>query len=152
MPTTNVTRRAGALLSLLATSLYAIPASAAEDRRSYQHEQSRRAAFAGASFRLDLGARASRPATRLQLGMRSVGGDRRSAGALDTRQVPVLELGIGGREKGDLFVAGQSTAEIEHRLRLTSGTSNTVWLVFGAALVVVGVIVITNLDGLDTDD
>ncbi len=137
------------LLSLLLASLCAQPALAAEDYRENAHGESRKAAFAGAAFRLDLGAGA-KPSTRLQVGMRSVTGHSQS-GAIVTRHVPVLEVALGGRQNGALFVAGQSKAEIAHKLRLTSETSNTVWLVFGAALVVVGVMVITNLDGLDTD-
>jgi hypothetical protein len=59
----------------------------------------------------------------------------------------VFELGAAGKDRGKLFIAGQSTGELKQRLG-PSGT--TVAVVFSVALLAVGLLVITNLDDLDS--
>jgi hypothetical protein len=92
------------------------------------------------------------PTARLQIGMRSISRSRQSAAPLDTQHVPALELGIGGRDKGALFIAGQPTREIERRLGVRGDTYTTVSIIGVVALVAVGLLVITNLNKLDTDN
>ena len=124
-------------------------ATAAVDHRDALQAGSRSGAYAGASVRLGLGGGESRPSARLQLGMRSVSGDRHSAG----RTLPALELGLGGSESGALFIGGRPKAEIERKLGMKDGgIGTTAVLLFSAALLAVGVYVIVNLDRLDTDD
>ena len=144
----KVIRRAGAVLSLVSMCLSAQPALAGTDHRGLENGESRRSAFAGAAFRVEFGARSRPPSTRLQLGMRSVAGDSQSA--FNTRHVPVLEIGMGGRQNGTLFIAGQSRAEVEQRLRLT-GRMNTGDILLAAGLVVVLIYAVCCLTLLDTD-
>lgn len=148
MPGTSASRRAAAALAaLISASLCAQPALAAQDQRLAPSTETRTAAFAGATFRAPFGGRqAARPQTRLQLGMRSISTDAQSAAPLRARHVPAVELGIAGRERGTLHLAGQSRADIERRLGVRG--NSTVTYVFGAALLVVGLIVITSLDDL----
>jgi hypothetical protein len=136
------TLRFGGLLCLLGASLCAQPAFA---QVGSQHGESRSGAFAGASFTVGMGARAKPPAARLQLGLRTLAG---SGGALRTRHAPALEIALGGKESGALFVAGQSKAEVERRLGLSAGTPKAVWIGLTVALVVVGTMVLINLDNL----
>jgi hypothetical protein len=142
-------KRAGTILSILAMAGAATPACAAQDERDSQFE-TRRGAFAGASFRAEFGARTRRPAARLQLGFRSVARDQRLAA--HSRTMPAFEIGLGGRESGNLFVAGRSTADIERSLRLDGSAGTAVVIAGGVALLVVGLIVIENLDDLGNDD
>ena len=146
MPRSIVSQRAGALLSLLSMGLCAQPAAAARDHRLGQTGETRTAAFAGATFRIPFGRQADRPQTRLQLGLRSVSIDSQSAAPSRVRHVPAVEFGVDSRETGTLYLAGQSRADIERRLALRG--NSTVTYVFGAALLVVGLIVITSLDDL----
>ena len=139
MVLTHKTFGSGGLLCLLAASLSAQPAIAQEMRSG---------AFAGAGFRLELGARAKPPAARLQLGMRSLGRDGQIAGTLATRHAPALEIGVAGKESGTLFISGQSKADVERKLGLSAGTPKIVWIGLTVALVVVGTIVLINLDNL----
>jgi hypothetical protein len=138
--------RPGGLLCLLSMSLYVQPAFA---QAGSQFQPSRSGAFAGAAFTVGLGDRAKPPAARLQLGMRTLAGDRGSAGALSTRHVPALEIGFAGKESGRLFVAGQSKAEVERKLGLSAGTPKAVWIGLSVALVVVATVVLINLNNLD---
>ena len=147
----NRMRRAGAVFSLLTLlSLSAQPAMAAADHGGLESGASRRGAFAGAAYRLEFGARSRQPSARLQLGMRSVAADSQSAAAFNTRHVPVLEYGMGGRENGTIFIAGQSKAEMEQRLGL-AGRTNTGEILLGVGLVVVLVYAVCCLKLLDTD-
>ena len=152
MFSTGLTRRLGGVACLVAVSLFAQPALAQADGRGSQYRESRSGAFAGAAFRVELGGRAKPASARLQLGTRSLAGDRQSAAPFDSRQVPALELGLGGKERGHLFIAGQPKAEMARRLGINSGAGETLMIIFGATLLVVGVYVIVNLDGLSTDD
>lgn len=149
MPKSPAPRRPAAapLAALMSLCLCAQPALAAQDQRIGQSAETRTAAFAGASVRLPFGGRqAARPQTHLQLGMRSISTDPQSAAPLRARNVPAVELGLGNRERFNLYLAGQSRADIERRLGVRG--NSTVTYVFGAALLVVGLIVITSLDDL----
>jgi hypothetical protein len=136
----------GGLLCLLSMSLCAQPAFA---QAGLNYRESRSGAFAGATFSVGLGAKGKAPAARLQLCMRTLAGDRQTAGALSTRHVPALELGLAGGESGKLFVAGQSKAQVERRLGLSAGTPKAVWIGLSVALVVVATVVLINLNNLD---
>jgi hypothetical protein len=137
----------GIVLSLLSGMLGAQSAVAAEDYRHAGYDESRRAGFAGAVFRLEMGAAAKAPSTRLQIGVRSISSRRQFEGTTSDVHVPVFELGAAGKDRGKLFIAGQSTGELKQRLG-PSGT--TVAVVFSVALLAVGLLVITNLDDLDS--
>jgi hypothetical protein len=143
-----------AILSLLAATLAPLPAFAAPDHRDLEHGETRRGAFAGTSFRVELGPRARAPGARLQLGMRAVSGSGRSAAPVRTTHMPALEIGIGGRDAGEMFIAGRSRAEVERSLGLgPRGARGTTVTVIGAvALIAVGILVLTNLDGLSSED
>ena len=92
------------------------------------------------------------PNARLRLGMTQSFADPRSASQARVYQHPGIELGFSGERRPVLYVGGQSAKQIRERLALTDSTNNTVWIVLGVALAVVGVIVITNLDGLSSDE
>ena len=130
----------------LAVMLAPVPCRAADDMRTIDDKRRQPAAFAGASIRLPLGGKQrARPSARLQLGM--------VHGAGTARQIPAggVELGLTGRGRPEMFVGGQSTRELRERMKLSGSTGDTVWVVFGVALLVVGVYVITNLDDLGDD-
>jgi hypothetical protein len=145
----NVMRRTGAGLSLLSLCLFAQPAFASDASRGIEQGQTSKAAFAGAGFRLEFGAKARPPATRLQVGMRSVADGSQST--FKTRTVPMFELGMAGKEKRAFFIAGQSKAEIEQRLNLNGGAYKTATIIFAAGLVVVLVYAVCCLTLVDTD-
>ena len=142
--------RAGIILSL--GTLCAGPALAAEDHRQFQYDEARRAAFAGATFRLETGPAAKPPATRLQIGLRSVASGRQSEASPRITHVPLFELGAAGRESGSLFIAGQPTTAFERKLGVNADAGTTAAVIFAVALVAVGLLVITNLDNLDNPD
>ena len=140
----------GIVLSLLSGMLGAQPAVAAEDYRHLGYTESRRAGFAGAVFRLEMGAAAKAPSTRLQIGVRSVSSRRQFEGTTSDVHLPVFELGAAGKDRGKLFIAGQSTGELKQRLGPSGTVGTTVAVVFSVALLAVGLLVITNLDDLDS--
>jgi len=151
----NAMRRAGAVLSLVAMCLSAQPAGAQTalamaDHRGIEDGESRRAAFAGAAYRIEFGARSRPPSTRLQVGLRSIAADSQS-GAFSTHHVPVLEVGMNGRENGTLFIAGRSKAEAEKSLGLNGRAMGPVEIVMIAGLLAVGVYAVCCLTLLDTD-
>jgi hypothetical protein len=131
----------------LALTVAPAPCSAADDMRALSHQGRQSAAFAGANIRLPLGGnRAAKPTARLQLGMidRTRGTPAVRAGG--------LELGLSGRGKPEMFVAGRSTGELRERMKLDGSMGSTVPIVFGVVLVVVGLYVIVSLDSLgDTE-
>lgn len=142
--------RVGVILSLVSGALCAQPAVAAQDHRQFQYDETRRAAFAGATVRLEMGPAARPPATRLQLGLRSLSSGRQSEAGPKFTHVPLFELGVAGRDSGNLFIAGQSTTTVEKRLGLNGDAWTTASVVLTVALLAVGVLVITSLDGLDS--
>jgi hypothetical protein len=99
-----------------------------------------------------MGRRAKPPAARLQFGLRSVSTGRHSEAPTRIAHVPVLELGLGGRDSGSLFIAGRPAQAIERKLGVDARTQSTAMLVGAVVFLAVGLLVITNLDGLDTDD
>jgi hypothetical protein len=142
-------RSAGTILSLVSAMLGSRPAIAAEDYRHAGYDETRRGGFAGAVFRIEMGAAAKAPATRLQIGLRSVSSGRQSERMPSAAQVPLFELGAGGRDSGKFFIAGQPAAELKQRLGANGNVGTTVAVAFGVVLLAVGVLVITNLNDLD---
>jgi hypothetical protein len=110
--------------------------------------EGRIASFAGVNVRMPLGqAGRNRPSARLQLTSSHHMRDART-GSVRTFKAKGLELGADRNGAPALYLNGQTTAEIKERAGLASSTPDTVWMVFGVALVAVGVLVISNLDGL----
>ncbi len=143
----------GSFILLLASGVScAQPAMAAQDYRQAQYQETNRAAFAGGVVRFEMGPRAKPPATRLQIGWRSLSSDRGSDAPPNVTHVPMFELGFAGKDRGNLFVAGQPTRALERKLGLNGDTGTTAVVVFSVALLAVGLLVITNLDSLDSDD
>jgi hypothetical protein len=140
--------RAIAVLSLVST-LCAEPVLAAQDYREHQLREMNRAAFAGAVLRLETGKAAKAPATRLQLGMRSVPSGPQFEPGLQSTHIPMLELGLAGKDRGTFLVAGQPTSQFKRRLATNGDAGTTLIVVFSVALLAVGLLVITNLDSLD---
>ncbi len=135
--------------TILALALSATPCFAADDIRAAVNFERQTSAFAGANVRLTFGQRGrSKPTARLQLGaVHELRGAE--AAPVAARQYVGLELGLNPGAKPELFLGGQSTKQIGERLNLGGSASNTVAIVFGVALVVVGVIVISNLNNLN---
>lgn len=101
-------------------------------------------AFAGLNVRMPLGGvKPARPSARLQL---TTGYRMRDArtGALRTFQPRGLEIGAGKSGAPAFHLNGRSGAEIRKSAGLTGSTSDTVWIVFGVALVAVAVLVLSN--------
>lgn len=140
--------RGGCILSLVSFALCAEPAFAAEDHRTSQYDETRRTAFAGAVFRLEMGPGAKPPATRLQMGLRSLSSGRHSEAPPRIAHVPLFELGVAGKGKPEMFVGGRSVREMRERMNLTSSTPNTVWIIMGVVLVAVTILVVSGLDDL----
>ena len=126
-----------------ALSLVAQPALAAEAFRDGGVREQRNGAFAGVNFKVPLGTKQRvKPSARLQLtasreyltdsGYRSV----RPAG---------LELGLSGKGKADVYVAGSRLADTERRLGLT-GFDDWILPVALLGAVVVGVVLLTDTD------
>ncbi len=144
--------RAAVLLSLVSGAALTQPALAAEDHRLHQFEETRTSAFAGLRLRVETGPRAKPQPPRFGIGLRSISTARHSEAPMRIAHAPLLELGVGGREGGSLFLGGQKSPDLERRLGVDGRVRSTAIVIGTVALVVVGLIVITNLDGLDTDD
>jgi len=102
--------------------------------------------FAGLNVRMSLGgAKRARPSARLQLTTSYDVRDTRT-GSIKTFKVQGLEIGAGRNGAPAFYINGQSTAQMQKKLRLSSSTSNTVWIVAGVALVAVAVLVLVSTD------
>lgn len=133
----------------LAAMPIATPCRAADIMPTNYYREGKPAAFAGAIVRLELdGRRRAKPTARLQLGMigRSQEAALSSTGTRNARAG--LELGLTSVGRPDLYVGGQPVGQMRERLNLQGSTGTTVAIIFGVALLAVGVLVITNLDGL----
>jgi hypothetical protein len=116
--------------------------------QSAETDERRMAAFAGLNVRIALGAsKPARPAARLQLTSSYHVRDART-GSRQTLKAKGLEIGVARNGTPALYMNGQNAAEIKNKAGLSSSTPDTVWIIFGVALVAVGVLVISNLDGL----
>lgn len=134
-----------ALMLTTAGVLAAQPCAAAADTAAW--DEPRLPAFAGLSIRMPLGnTKAALPSARLQLTTSYHLRDDRT-GSVQTLKANGLEIGASARGTPSLYLNGQSTAEIKEKVRL-SGSSDTATIVLGVALVVVGVLVIANLNTL----
>lgn len=117
------------------------------------HSDPAAAASAGLNLRLELGQRGRpKPVARLGIGrMQHSGGSgelpewRRSA-------TPGLELGLSSGGRAELYVGGQSSARVTERLGVDGSGMSPVWIVGGVVLLVVGVLVITNLNSLSDSE
>jgi hypothetical protein len=65
--------------------------------------------------------------------------------------MPALEIGIGGKERGSLFIAGRPARQVEKKLEMLD-TAETAMLVGAVVFAVVGLLVITNLNSLDNSE
>lgn len=132
-----------------ASILAAGPAAAAEDVQARTGFEQHRAAFAGATLRLELGGRRARaPQARLGIGFNAYRRD--SAGFLQSSGVPRLPIEAGlaqGRVK--LFVGGESLSGLERRL--DAGSSRTTLFAIGGLAVGAAALVLL-MDGDDGDD
>ena len=137
---TRVTRVA---LIMVAGALIAQPC-AASDYREARPTQQQSSAFAGISVRLPLGqAQQAKPTARLQL---TTSHTLRNdwTGASQTFKAQGLEIGGTKDGKPALYLNGQSTAEMQEKLRLSSSTPDAVWIVLGVGLVAVVLLLATS--------
>ena len=134
---------------LAAVTITPTAASAAGDDLTATHPEQHRAAFAGATLRLPFGGRtAPVPEARLGIGLSSYRRD--GSGALLARGGPALAVGPGLAEgRLQLFVGGESVAQIERRLG-ARGSTRTVLLVAGALAAGAAAVVLLT-DGEDDD-
>jgi hypothetical protein len=126
--------------ALMAAGIIALqPCAAAEDFRAFSATHRQTSAFAGVNVRLplDSGARV-KPSARLQLTSAYYAMDART-GAVQTLKSPGLELGTGAKGRPTFYLNGQNTAEMKQKLEL-GGSTGTILLVAGAALVVLVVV------------
>jgi hypothetical protein len=73
---------------------------------------------------------------------------RHSAAPTFARHMPAIEIGLGGTEAGNLFIAGRPASQIGKQVQRLD-TAETVMLVGAIVLVAVVINVITNLNSLD---
>lgn len=120
--------------ALVALSLIAAPATAANETWNGNAADPRPSAFAGVSVRLPLGQKsAAKPQARLQLTTYSVD----SSKPWRTREFSPtgFELGLSRTGKPMLFAGGQNTAEVQRKMGLDRTT--TILIVAGVAVAVV---------------
>lgn len=133
-----------ALTITAAGILAAQPCAAASSSAGWTEH--RMSTFAGLNVRMSLGgAKRARPSARLQLTTSYDVRDTRT-GSIKTFKVQGLEIGAGRNGAPAFYINGQSTAQMQKKLRLSSSTSNTVWIVAGVALVAVAVLVLVSTD------
>lgn len=134
----------------LCLALVSSPCLAADDFRAPLNLERQSSAFAGAAIRLNLGKGSNlKPSARLQLGAVH---ELRGSGSLTPvgrRQHAGLELGLGKGARPEIFLGGRSMARVQERLSLDGRSGSTVAIVFGVALLAVGLLVISNLDDLN---
>jgi hypothetical protein len=126
--------------ALLAAGIIALqPCAAAEDFRNFSPTHRQSSAFAGMNVRvpLDRGSTA-KPSARLQLTAAYSAIDART-GAVQTFKGQGLEVGAGAKGTPAFYLNGQNTAEMKQKLEL-GGSTGTILLVAGAALVVLVVV------------
>ena len=135
---------AGAAAATLASG----PAAAAEDVRTHSGLEQHRAAFAGATVRVDLGGRAAKtPQARLGIGFSpyqrdAVGFPVRSGG-------PTLPIAAGlASGRVQLFVGRERLSRLERRLG-ASGSRTTLLVIGGLAVGAAAAVLL--LDGDDND-
>ncbi len=133
---------AGCTLLLMSGTLCAQPAFTADDHGQFRHGETSRAPFAGATFRLEIGRGARPPSTRLQIGVRSLSNGPPSEAAPQITYVPLLELGVSGKEGGNLLIAGQPATGFGRRLGLNGDAYTIGSVIFGVTLVAVGALVL----------
>jgi hypothetical protein len=131
--------------AVAAAILAAAPAAAADDLRSAAVGQQHRAAFVGATVRLDLdGPAAAVPQGRLGVGLMRYQRDGRGAFVSDGG--PGLPLAAGLAEgRLSLFVGGEPLSRIERRLN-AAGSTRTLLIIGGIAA---GAIAVALLVGGD---
>jgi hypothetical protein len=123
------------------------PCLAAQDIGSADPSRAGVAAFAGGSIKLPLGGGAkARPVARLRLGTMRSAGPRAEFGQGG------LELGLGAKGAPQIFIGGQSSAEVKRRLGVSGSTHTAVVVVFAVALIAVSALVLSDLDNLSQDD
>lgn len=135
-----------AAIGVMAASPTAASASFPPASDASEHRQ---AAFAGATLRLPFGGSArAAPEARLGIGLSHYRGD--GSGFLTSRGGPSLAIATGvSRQRVELFVGGQSLADIERRLG-AGGSSTTTLLVIGGLAAGAAALVLL-LDGDDDD-
>ena len=142
-----MTRAAGRVALGSVLLLAAQPCFAADDMRGIADPRRETAAFAGASFRLELGrGNRPRPTARLQLGVTHTYRDSGSPTPAQVLRVSGLELGASGSGRPRVYLGGQDVREIEQRLGANASTG-TVLLIVGGVLVVVVVVGLMSSGG-----
>ena len=112
-------------------------------------DERRTSAFAGLNVRMELGgAKPAKPFARMQLTSSYHVRDART-GSLQTLKAQGLEFGAAQNGAPTFYLNGQSTSQLKERNQLSGSTPDAVWIGLSVALVVVGVMVISNLDGLN---
>ena len=135
-----------ALILTAAGALTAQPCAAATTSGGW--DERRMSTFAGLNVRMPLGSpKLTRPSARLQMTTSYQLRDSRT-GSVQMLKAEGLEIGASARGAPTLFLNGQSTAQMNEKLRLSGQNSNTAAIVLGVALVVVVGVVIANLNTL----
>jgi len=125
--------------------LAAAPVAAAEILRSATAGEERRAAFAGATLRFDLGGpTAAAPHARLGVGQLRY--QRDGSGAFASQGGPGLPIAAGFVQgRLNLFVGGEPLSRIERRLNVT-GSTTTLLLIGGIAAGAIAVALLVDGD------
>ena len=145
--------RAAASLGAAAAMMCAASPCLAQDDMGFGHRSDQQsAAFAGVNLRLEIGRQGRpQPVARLAIG-RSYAADRSDIMPGHRRSAaPGLELGLTRSGAAQLYVGGEPTSRVKERLGANGLGLSPVAIAFGVVLVGVGVLVITNLNGLDGD-
>ena len=130
-------------VAMTAAGLLAAQPCAAQTDSTGWNER-RVSAFAGVNVRMSLGrSTPARPSARLQLTTNYSVRDVRT-GSVRSFQAQGLEIGAAGNGAPAVYMNGQTTAEMREKLRLSGSTSETVWIIFGVALVAVAVLVLSS--------
>ena len=130
-----------------ALALVSGPAAAAEDISGGVERH--RAAFAGATLRLELGGRAAKaPEARLGIGFSAY--QRDAAGFVTSRGGPILPIEAGLRQgRVTLFVGGERFSGLERRLGAAGSTKTVLLVVGGLALAAGAAILLLDKDEED---
>ena len=134
------------VLAAIVAVFVAAPCSAAPDLGTSAEGTARPTAYVGGVVRLELGRRNQlTPIARLRLGVAPFRAGGAAAGRTPSGQSGGIEVGLHPTGQPELYVGGRSASQVA---RLDGSTGTAVQVVFGVALLAVGLLVITNLDDL----
>lgn len=143
-------RRGAGRLGAAAAMICTANPCLAQNQMGFDHRPERASAFAGVNLRLELG-RGGRPTPVARLAVGRMHDLRRGDLLAGQNRVagPGFELGLTRGGRAELHVGGEPVKRVKERLGADGLGLSTGEIVFGVALLAVGVLVITNLSSLN---